>query len=101
MIAASPPALGRDDNRSWAQRYERLRRIGLQLGAQFLDDTEGLSKFLREGTASWMLSPAEQSRRKPPNLAPHAHVALAHGDRSDVTRLLATMVGAAATEAGR
>jgi len=101
MIAASSPALGRDDNRSWAERYECLRRLGLQLGAQFLDDTEGLSQFLCEGTVSWMRRPAERSRRKPPILAPRTHVALAHGDRSDVTLLLATMIGAAATEASR
>lgn len=101
MIAASSPALARGDIRSWAERYERLRRLGLQLGAQLLDDTEGLSQFLREGTVAWMRNPAERSWRKPAKLAARAHVALAHGDRSHATRLLATMVGSAATEVGR
>ncbi len=98
MIAASPPAPGLGDNGSWAKRYERLRQLGLQLGAQSLDDAEGLSHFLREGTVSWLQSPAERSAAKPAHLAPHAHAALA--DR-DVTWLLATMVGTALTEAGR
>lgn len=101
MIAASSPALACGDHRSWAERYERLRRLGLQHGARFFDDAEGLSRFLREGTVSWMQSPAVRCEARPANPAPHVHVALAQRDRSDVTRLLATMVGAAATEACR
>lgn len=101
MTAASSSTLTRAGDRSWAERYEGLRRVGLQLGAQFLDDAEGLSRFLREGTVSWMRSPDERSGREPAGLAPRSHVALANRDRSDVTRLLATMVGAAATEVGR
>lgn len=100
MNAASSPALARSDNGSWAERYERLRRLGLQLGAQFLDDGEGLSQFLREGTVSWMQSPVVAPATQPASLAPRAHVALVHRDRVDVTRLLATMVGAATAEVG-
>ena len=41
MIAASSPALARGDNGSWAKRYERLRILGLELGAQGLGQGAG------------------------------------------------------------
>ena len=100
MNAASSPALTRTDKGTWAERYERLRRLGLQLGAPFRDDGGGLGQFLREGRVSWLQSPVVPAATQPANLAPRAHVALVHRDRFDVTRLLATMVGAAAAEVG-
>lgn len=86
------------DPLSWADQYERMRRQGLGLGPRRpAEEIDGMTMFLRQGSAAWMRGRVG-SETESTKIADATQPAFAHRDRGEVTRLLATMVGAAAAQ---
>jgi hypothetical protein len=102
MSAASPPLLPTSiHGSSWVDRYERLREHGLLLGSRLLDGALGLVVFLRQGMVAWMTELAAGELPLRPRRAPLERSVTDQEDRTDVTRTLASMVGAALMEGPR
>lgn len=99
MSSASPTLPNSSAESSWAERYERLRACGIELGSRLLDGAEGLVLLLRQGMVSWMLGLSAGTRTVPACRPPHEPGLPACDDRAEVTRMLASMVGAALEEA--
>jgi len=82
---------------AWVDRYEHLRKRGLELGSRWLDGAQGLVVVLRQGMVSWMTelaaTPKPRARPSPPQRG-----VLVCDDRIEVTRMLASMVGSALAE---
>jgi hypothetical protein len=96
MTAASAALSPSPVGSTWVDRYERLRQRGLELGARWLEDAQGLVLFLRGGMVSWMI---ERPSPQPPKPIPRAgHSALIRDDRMEVARMLAIMIGSAVAE---
>lgn len=99
MTAASAALSSSPVESTWVDRYERLRRRGLELGARWLEDAQGLVLFLRRGMVSWMIElprPYPQSPAPAPRADRSALVL--SDDRMEVARMLAIMVGSAVAE---
>lgn len=98
MTAASPMLPASTIESSWADRYERLRARGLELGSRLLNDAQGLVLFLRQGMVSWMTVLAAGARTPSARPSPQKHGLPVRDERTEVTRMLASMVGAALEE---
>ena len=98
MTAASGALSTPASESTWVDRYERLRQRGLELGSRCLEDARGLVLFLRRGMVSWMTELAHPTQQ-PPARPPRADRGVLVCDhRMEVTRMLASMVGSAASE---
>lgn len=96
MTAASAALSSSPVESTWVDRYERLRQRGLELGARWLEDAQGLVLFLRCGMVSWMIEPPRPSPQPRAPASRSDHGALVGDDRMEVARMLAIMVGSAA-----
>jgi len=100
MTAASAGLPTSSNELSWVDRYEGLRKQGLELGARWLDDAQGLVLFLRQGMVSWVIELATAAQKPiPARPSQPDRGVLVRDDRAAVTRMLASMVGSAVAEA--
>lgn len=86
---------------AWADRYEHLRKRGLEVGSRLCDGAQGLVLFLRQGMMSWMTELAAVASNPPARPSPPQRSPMVDEHCVEIMWTLASMVGSAVEEVHR